>query len=188
MQGGWTALMFAALYSHTGTAAELVRLGADINARDKLRAGGGRRAVSAAAACRCLVRGWAVARAACMLTTARGGQDGIRRTALDIAKEYDKKSIVDLLTRAAVRLPAIGPHCRTICMAMVLSDTDCTRTHRAPALPFSPCWALPKLTREHPCVLRAACMARAPGETFWVLRNESLGCPMYTCAHGPAMR
>jgi hypothetical protein len=37
-QDGWTALVSAADYGHTATAAELVRLGADINAKDNVRA------------------------------------------------------------------------------------------------------------------------------------------------------
>jgi ankyrin repeat protein len=38
LQDGVTALMHAALNGHTATAAELVRLGADINAKNDVRA------------------------------------------------------------------------------------------------------------------------------------------------------
>ncbi len=37
LQGCWTALMCAAASGHTATAAELVRLGADINAKSRVR-------------------------------------------------------------------------------------------------------------------------------------------------------
>ncbi len=38
LQDGWTALMYAAVNGHTATAVELVRLGADINAKGNVRA------------------------------------------------------------------------------------------------------------------------------------------------------
>jgi hypothetical protein len=38
LQDGWTALMHAADKGHTATVAELVRLGADINSKDWVRA------------------------------------------------------------------------------------------------------------------------------------------------------
>jgi hypothetical protein len=37
LQNGWTALMFTAYWGHTATAGELVRLGADINAKDNVQ-------------------------------------------------------------------------------------------------------------------------------------------------------
>jgi ankyrin repeat protein len=40
LQDGWTALIHAADNGHTDTAAELVRLGADINAQDNVWARG----------------------------------------------------------------------------------------------------------------------------------------------------
>ncbi len=39
VQRGWTALMIAADKGRTATAAELVRLGADINAKSNVRTG-----------------------------------------------------------------------------------------------------------------------------------------------------
>ncbi len=41
LQDGWTALVHAAGNGHTATVAELVRLGADIHAKDKVRVRGG---------------------------------------------------------------------------------------------------------------------------------------------------
>ncbi len=38
LQEDWTALMWAAYKGHTATAAELVRLGADVNAKNNVRA------------------------------------------------------------------------------------------------------------------------------------------------------
>ncbi len=38
LQDGWTALMYAAVNGHTATAAELVRLRADIDAENNVRA------------------------------------------------------------------------------------------------------------------------------------------------------
>jgi ankyrin repeat protein len=38
LQPGWTALMIAVIFGHTATAVELVRLGADINAKNCVRA------------------------------------------------------------------------------------------------------------------------------------------------------
>jgi hypothetical protein len=68
--------------------------------------------------------------------TACGAQDG--ETALDIAKHYDKTDIVELLTRAAVRLAAVSPVGRMV--SLNICNTQ-NRTHHAPDLPSSPCWA-----------------------------------------------
>ncbi len=103
--------MFAAREGHTATAAELVRLDADINAKTDVRircscARGLRRARLRSVRSELPLPGFFYARLggnllpAC-LRTARGTQYG--RTALDIAKQRRTEDIVELLTRAAVR-------------------------------------------------------------------------------------
>jgi hypothetical protein len=80
LQEGWTALMLAARYGRTATAAELVRLGADISAKTNVSACRKTALPSETARVRVLRRACA-ARQDCSRHRQAGGQDANRRAA-----------------------------------------------------------------------------------------------------------